>query len=241
MSERKGLVEVVEPRCPEGRVFVVGDLHGAYQTFMEKLVLLEFDFEKDLVICVGDIVDRGRENLQCIKLLNEPWFKSVRGNHEDFCIVGSYDSHIANIHKDPRNGGAWLYKLSDELIEGIATLFIGLPLAMEVQYKGNLYGFTHADMPFTEWGDLYITDDSQVEVHGRTIQDWLLWSRFGYDTKDEFTEVVNGVKAVFHGHTPTCGKIEKRGNEVYVDYGHCFGYDLCVVELEEACRTVGIS
>lgn len=45
-----------------GRVFAVGDLHGSYNLLMAKLDEGGFDFEKDLLISVGDLVDRGSQN-----------------------------------------------------------------------------------------------------------------------------------------------------------------------------------
>lgn len=65
-----------------GRLFVVGDLHGCYTLLMNKLEELEFNFQQDLLVSVGDLVDRGQENLECLSLINEPWFKAIRGNHE---------------------------------------------------------------------------------------------------------------------------------------------------------------
>ena len=41
--DKVGLVQRVKPRSDQGRIFVVGDLHGCYETFMEKLVLVDFD------------------------------------------------------------------------------------------------------------------------------------------------------------------------------------------------------
>lgn len=240
MSEKvmKGLVQVVQPRG--GKVFVVGDLHGGYELFREKLVLVNFDFEHDLVICVGDLVDRGRANLQCVSLLDEDWFVSVKGNHEDFCVMGHFDQEVARIHSDPRNGGAWFYALNETERDSIARKFHELPLAMEVDYGGNLYGFTHADMPFEYWEALYHIPNPSVEIAHRTVQDWLIWSRGGYDQRDTEAQNVLGVAAVFHGHTPTRGVVEKRGNQIYVDFGACFGYDLCVMELGEAVKASGM-
>ena len=60
-------------------VYVVGDLHGSYQLLMSQLTTIDFDFENDLLICTGDLIDKGKENLECISLIDKPWFKTVRG------------------------------------------------------------------------------------------------------------------------------------------------------------------
>ena len=43
-----------------GRLFSMGDLHGMYNLLMAKLEQICFDFDKDLLVSVGDLVDRHR-------------------------------------------------------------------------------------------------------------------------------------------------------------------------------------
>ncbi len=45
-------------------IWVVGDLHGCYTNLMNKLDTIGFDNKKDLLISVGDLVDRGAENVE---------------------------------------------------------------------------------------------------------------------------------------------------------------------------------
>ena len=68
------------------RVFVVGDIHGEITMLNEKLAEIGFDKERDTLISVGDLIDRGEDSLACLALIQESWFKSVRGNHEDLMI-----------------------------------------------------------------------------------------------------------------------------------------------------------
>ena len=72
-------------------IYIVGDLHGSYSLLMQELKNLNFDFHNDLLICTGDLIDRGTENLECIALLEQSWFLTVRGNHEEMCIQGQHD------------------------------------------------------------------------------------------------------------------------------------------------------
>ena len=72
-------------------VYIIGDLHGSYSLLMQELKTINFDFHNDLLICTGDLIDRGTENLECISLLEQPWFATVRGNHEEMCITGQFD------------------------------------------------------------------------------------------------------------------------------------------------------
>ena len=96
-------------------VYVVGDIHGCYTQLMSKLKEIKFNFNTDLLICVGDLVDRGKENEKVFNLLREHWFISIKGNHEHFCQEGFLNDHVAYSHKAPNNGGSWFYKLNEDI------------------------------------------------------------------------------------------------------------------------------
>lgn len=65
------------------RTFCCGDIHGEYDKLEKVLELSKFDYENDLLITLGDIVDRGRDWRRCLDIL----FKiknriDIRGNHD---------------------------------------------------------------------------------------------------------------------------------------------------------------
>ena len=70
----------------KGRLWAVGDIHGCYNLLMTRLKEIGFDFENDLLVAVGDLVDRGIQNEECISLIDKLWFTSVKGNHEDLVL-----------------------------------------------------------------------------------------------------------------------------------------------------------
>ena len=67
-------------------IWVVGDLHGCRRELDLLLEQHKFDPQQDLLISVGDIIDRGPDSLGCLALLQEPWFRCVRGNHEEMAL-----------------------------------------------------------------------------------------------------------------------------------------------------------
>lgn len=67
-------------------IWAVGDIHGNYQLLQSRLHQLPFCPETDLLISVGDNIDRGAESLNVLRLLNQPWFTSVKGNHEAMAL-----------------------------------------------------------------------------------------------------------------------------------------------------------
>ena len=122
----------------KGKLYAVGDIHGCYNLLMSRLEEINFDFENDLLVAVGDLVDRGNQNVECIELLSKPWFTSVRGNHEDLCIWGLKDRAAMKCHME--NGGEWFYELSVEDQFQIAKTFSELPIALEVTHRGKKHG-----------------------------------------------------------------------------------------------------
>ncbi|MDC5690013.1 metallophosphoesterase, partial [Acinetobacter baumannii] len=59
----KSLIETYDA-SHVSRLFVVGDIHGCYDEFMDELIEVSFNFEEDMVISVGDLVDRGKDSLK---------------------------------------------------------------------------------------------------------------------------------------------------------------------------------
>ena len=79
-----------------GNDYVVGDIHGMYILLIESLNEIGFNFTSDRLFTVGDLIDRGPDSVKCLELCYEPWFYSVRGNHEQM----AFDAVIRN--SDPR-------------------------------------------------------------------------------------------------------------------------------------------
>lgn len=69
------------------RHIIVGDIHGCLDELKQMLDELAFNKDEDVLICVGDLVDRGpkvKETLEFVMSL--PRFYSVKGNHDDKCV-----------------------------------------------------------------------------------------------------------------------------------------------------------
>jgi serine/threonine protein phosphatase 1 len=121
----------------KGRLWAVGDIHGCYNLLMTRLKEIGFDFENDLLVAVGDLVDRGIQNEECISLIDKLWFTSVKGNHEDLVIMGDVNRSYFNCHI--QNGGEWFYDLDyqiqREIIEKFKTdCFRGKPQGEKVRF-----------------------------------------------------------------------------------------------------------
>jgi serine/threonine protein phosphatase 1 len=115
------------------RIFLVGDLHGCYDQLLDKLEKFAFDTDRDLLISVGDLIDRGKQNLECLGLLGQKWFCAVRGNHEQMAMeaVAGNDYDLWLI-----NGGGWFFRLNDRQQQQAKTLITEcalLPLVIDIE------------------------------------------------------------------------------------------------------------
>lgn len=220
-------------------VYVVGDIHGRYKLFQEKLKEVGFNPNQDLVISVGDLVDRGSENEKCFSLLNQHWFTAVKGNHEDFCYKGMTNDSIAFYHKMKNNGGSWFYQLPEDLQEHIATRFNQLPLMLEVNYCGKKFGFVHADLPYEDWEYVKESVKAGDTLDGRLIDDHLIWSReiiANYEVTGYQPNIAQ-IDNVFFGHT-VVEEVTQVGNCTFLDTGGVFkrddnNYDLTILNLKD--------
>ena len=131
-----------------GTDYVVGDIHGMYSLLMQELKSINFDFTKDRLFAVGDLVDRGSENKEVINLLKEDWFFSVCGNHEQMCIENIYHSHDYPelYRRHVSNGGVWFCLEEFEKQKEIADIFTCLPIIIELEVDNYKVGIVHADV-----------------------------------------------------------------------------------------------
>lgn len=91
----------------KGMDYIFTDLHGNYDLFQRALKLLDFNKTKDRVIIAGDLCDRGKQSLLCLKLLLEPWVLAVPGNHEQMLVEYVKNPYSMYGRAFKHNGGEW--------------------------------------------------------------------------------------------------------------------------------------
>lgn len=67
----------------EGRVFVMGDIHGQLDEMNALLDKIKFQASKDVLILTGDLVFRGPDSVGVVRRARELNALCVRGNHDD--------------------------------------------------------------------------------------------------------------------------------------------------------------
>lgn len=204
------------PENTRGRDFVVGDIHGAFDLLDKALREADFDPEKDRLISVGDLIDRGPFPERCLEFLKQPWFFAVKGNHEDLFMEvykdGVLDEELAA--ENIRNGMGWVFTMDTETLDDIRAAFSKLPTVIETETSRGTVGFVHADIPSgMDWD----TFKQKIEDGDGKTTDIALWSRKRVNASSH--EGVDGVGRVFFGHTPQDSGPLRLGNCYYVDTG----------------------
>lgn len=211
----------------KGKLWAAGDIHGCHNLLMNRLNEIGFDFENDLLVAVGDLVDRGTQNIQCIELLSKPWFTSVRGNHEDLCIGGLHNESYKRCHV--ANGGEWFYMLDGQAMYKIAKTFAGLPVVLEVNHNGKKFGFVHGHIEQNNWDEFKETF-TQEPTAFRDPSELAMWGRERLSDENLQYTHVSGVDAVIMGHTVT-QKPCKRDNCYWIDTGAVHWGTMTILDL----------
>ncbi len=143
------------PTNTVGRDFIVGDMHGCLDLFQAQLDRIGFDPTKDRIFSVGDLADRGPDSMGCLRLLREPWFHAVRGNHEDMLLDYVYSvAPPYGYNEAPalffHNGGRWALDLSEseqaELRGDLLTRVAMLPYVITVGEGAAQFHVAHAEL-----------------------------------------------------------------------------------------------
>lgn len=195
-------------------VWVVGDIHGCFSLLMAKLRLCHFDPWQDLLVSVGDVIDRGPDSLRCLKLLRKRWIIAVRGNHEQMGLdaLATGEQFLWFM-----NGGSWFAQAEQPAATTALETCRQLPWILELRCQNGIHVIAHADYP----------DDNyqwQKEVDLQRV----LWDRTRLMNKG------NGIRGADHfwfGHTPLCQRLDHE-NLHYIDTGAVFGGELTLVQLQ---------
>ena len=210
-------------------IYVVGDIHGCYSLLMDELANVNFNFEQDLLISVGDIVDKGPQSYQCLELIEKKWFTMVRGNHEELCIQGNYNSFFRKIHK--KYGGEWFYALENTARNQIVAKLKKLPIMLELHTRQKKIGIVHGDIQLDDWNALKArveAKNSDVTNTFLTYAD-VLWGRSRIKNSKDYGTVQN-INEVYLGHT-VVETMVKRNNCFYIDTGAYQSNRLTLVKL----------
>ncbi|MBQ4924120.1 MULTISPECIES: protein-serine/threonine phosphatase [Citrobacter] len=195
-------------------VWVVGDLHGCFSLLMVKLRQCHFDPWQDLLVSVGDVIDRGPDSLRCLRLMRKSWIVAVRGNHEQMALDALATGQQLSWFM---NGGAWFAHADQPAARLALEACRKLPWILELRCRSGIHVVAHADYPDDDY-------QWQKEVDLQRV----LWDRARLMNNG------NGIRGADHfwfGHTPLRHRLD-RDNLHYIDTGAVFGGELTLVQLQ---------
>lgn len=202
-------------------IYIVGDLHGCRALLDGQLLAASFDPQQDLLIAVGDLIDRGPDSLGCLRLLAEPWFRSVRGNHEEMALNALLQNEKL-LWK--RNGGDWFWQLEEKERDEAQRALMQcqtLPLILHISLEARTVVVAHADYPAAHYAFEQPVDEYQV-----------VWGRKRiHDLQRGRGETIVGADAFYFGHTPLDQPLSG-WNQHFIDTGAVFDNQLTLVKIQ---------
>lgn len=213
-----------------GRDFVVGDLHGHFDSLIKLLHAVNFDPDFDRVLSTGDLINRGPDSDKCLSLIDQPWFHAVLGNHE-MCFVlntcqieGAVDlARKSNYEAVARSvGGAWYLDGDAEKRFDMATRISLLPHVMVVGMESSdRYHVVHGALSWSQ-NVLQPIDNYEVdrlELHGDSFgiipcltEHRAIWKTIARHDNESLS-------LTYCGHTPNAVQLRLSQSHLNIDLG----------------------
>ncbi len=225
------------PANPQGRDFVIGDLHGHYPSLVDLLAQVSFDDSVDRLFSVGDLIDRGPDSLACLQLLQQPWFYAVLGNHEAMCfdavkilLTTSADSRNAQENLVLQDyvelyEGDWLLHLHAAELLQVAELLATLPVIISVGDAEKLCHIVHGELGQIDGRDILDSDIEawQSQAIPPTTRQRCLSGRNLINLALSGTEPAMrpGLSQTYCGHSPVRFRLQYASHR-FIDSGGCF-------------------
>jgi serine/threonine protein phosphatase 1 len=174
------------------RRFFTTDAHGGCKAIKQCLDMVNFDYEKDLLIYGGDIVDGWSESRQSIDLLMKiKNLQLLMGNHDSWFI--NYYEKILPFDEER----CWLMHGGEEALRS---------------YPNKEISKEHYDFIKNTAKGYYLTDDNKLFVHAGIIEDLdlehhtldnFIWNMSFTKYCRQANRPIRGFDEIYIGHTPT--------------------------------------
>lgn len=208
----------------QGRIFAMGDIHGAYKAFIQCLERSGFDKEKDTLIQLGDVVDGWNEVYECVEeLLSIKNLIAIKGNHDDWfddwLTMGNHPTQwlqggSGTLHSYCENTGSQYFgtdsggyrtSLNSAVILESHKKFFAEQVLYYIDNENRI--FTHGGFKRTEFVDYLAVADPYNFYWDRD-----LWRQAKSCTGGQKLKTANEFKEIFIGHTTTVNdSLNERG------------------------------
>lgn len=193
----------------EKRVFVVGDLDGNISKLKSELDRVDFNPQDDVLISLGDIIDRGDDSATLVEFMQEINAHVVLGNHEHMMLEALMGRDSYAMRLWVQNGGRWHQTADFQTLVSMCKWFLQQQLAITVDYQGKKIGISHTLPPTWSW--------EHMPQNAEACAFPLMWDRERFNKK--LNKVNHGVDFSIHGHNSTPEPIWI-GNSLHIDTSH---------------------
>jgi len=176
------------------RLLVFGDIHGKWNRFVEAYRKVGFDPDKDMMVFLGDYLDRGEQPVPVMEWVLEHFSQRhmifLRGNHEQMFYNAMREKEetsnlLSFLFGSPKalwlNSGGSITSSEIEktgrkesLVDSWLKLIEQLHLYTEIEVNGQIYWFMHADcepdVPLTEQKTKTLLWDRSLAMHPQLHQ-----------------------------------------------------------------------
>lgn len=206
-------IKVVKDIDPNQGVYVIGDVHGCYQTLKELLSKLNPSIP---VVFVGDLIDRGPLSRKVIKLVKKTEnYYCVKGNHEEMFEQEAMSPMLSMSSWYTQSGGK-------ETLQSYTSPKHDEQLFEHIKWARNLPASIHfPELKDNKGKELVVSHASILNVWEKrdriresTFELYALWNR---ERPKKSKEIFN-----IFGHTPQRKKPLSAGSWSNIDTGCCY-------------------
>ena len=210
---------LIEFEVDMDKIFAVGDIHGCLDKLISLMAIIDIDLKKDLLVFIGDYIDRGPDSKEVVDYLidlgqREDRVVFLKGNHE--LMLENYLSGADRLTFLYNGGEATLnsYMKNAGQVEAnpIPAQHLEFFDNLRLYYETEGYIFVHAGLKAN------IALDEQDERDMLWIRDEFIYTDFDFG------------KRVIFGHTPFREPLIL-DNKIGIDTGAVYGNKLTCVEL----------
>ena len=200
-----GLEEELQNALENGsNVWVLGDVHGYYNTLESLLQSLELKRD-DVVVLLGDLIDRGPRSAHVVKYVRESDnTHTIRGNHEQMMIDGfDENSFFKDLNIDSR---IWYHNGGIDTEASYIRLYGGEKRATEEAAKDVKWMEQLAtEIVLDDWRLVHGGYDQNHDVEGQG-EDIHMYARKQFYTSKK---AVDPNRTILFGHTVTFKHLHK--------------------------------
>ena len=189
------------------RVLAIGDVHGMYQKLIKLMDKIRFNPDEDLLIFLGDYIDRGPDPGRCLQ-----YIFALQQQYPDVvvCLMGNHEVMMSSYFMQKRgnynnlivdyagswldNGGLETLKQLDEMDADTKEELLQWVMNLPVKFQYQDYFFCHAGV------------DPDVPLAVQNEFD-MLWRR------QQWWEQYKGEETLVVGHTPVQKVMKLTGKE----------------------------